>query len=99
VAVKLGLDRVPGRNKMLCDDTLSHITARKWLIYNMEAGMIIKGYKYRQPHDVASLSKLLTFYTAYDIVREFFLVTNTFEIMVLPADSKVGGTTLRVNSE
>jgi D-alanyl-D-alanine carboxypeptidase len=69
VTVKFGLDRVHGRSKMLRDDTLSHITAKKWLIYNMESGMIVKGYKYRQPHDVASLSKLLTFYTAYDIIR------------------------------
>lgn len=69
VTVKLGLERVQGRSKMLRDDTLSHITAKKWLIFNMESGMIVKGYKYRQPHDVASLSKLLTFYTAYDIIR------------------------------
>lgn len=65
----------------------------------MEAGTIVKGYKYRQSHDVASLSKLLTFYTAYDIIREYFLAVNTFEIMLLPNDSKVGGTLLRVNSE
>lgn len=96
--MKLGLDKVPGRQKVLCDDTLTHITAKKWLIYNMEAGVVVKGYKYRQIHDVASLSKLLTFYTAYDIIREYFLAVNTFEIMLLPSDSKTGGTLLRVNS-
>ena len=57
------------KHKMLLEDTFSHLTAKKWLIYNMDAQYVIKGYKYRQPHDVASLSKLLTFYTAYDIVK------------------------------
>jgi D-alanyl-D-alanine carboxypeptidase len=75
------------------------VTAKKWLIYNMEKDYIVKGYKYRLNHDVASLSKLLTFYTAYDIVKEFFLVTSTFEILVLPLDNKIGGSTLRLNSE
>jgi D-alanyl-D-alanine carboxypeptidase len=65
----------------------------------MEKDYIVKGYKYRLNHDVASLSKLLTFYTAYDIVKEFFLVTSTFEILVLPLDNKIGGSTLRLNSE
>lgn len=40
---------------------------------------------------------MLTFYTAYDIIQEYFLVASTFEIMVMPADSKIGGTMLRVN--
>ena len=54
---------------MLLEGTFSHITAKKWLIYNMESQLVIKGYKYRLCQDVASLSKLLTFYTAYDIIR------------------------------
>lgn len=99
MSVRAGLEKIPGRNKVLRDDTLSHVTAKKWLIYNMEKSFVVKGYKYRQSHDVASLSKLLTFYTAYDIVKEYFLVTSTFEILVLPIDSKIGGTMLRINSE
>ena len=84
---------------MLREDNLSHVTAKKWLVYNMEEQFIVKGYKYRQSHDVASLSKMLTFYTAYDIIKEYFLVIGTFEILVLPADSKIGGTILRINQE
>ena len=61
--------------------------------------MIIKGYKYRLSQDVASLSKLLTFYTVYDIIQENFVVASTFEIMVLPIDNKVGGSMLRINYE
>ena len=53
---------------MLKEDNLSHVTAKKWIAFNMEEQYIIKGYKFRQIQDVASLSKLLTFYTAYDIV-------------------------------
>lgn len=48
---------------------------------------------------MASLSKLLTFYTVYDIIQENFIVANTFEILVLPIDNKVGGSMLKINYE
>jgi D-alanyl-D-alanine carboxypeptidase len=35
----------------------------------MQKDEVIKGYKYKKPHDVASLSKLMTFYTSYKIVK------------------------------
>lgn len=63
----------------------------------MEENSIIKGYKYRLCQDVASLSKLLTFYTVYDIIQEHFIVASSFEILVLPIDNRVGGSMLRIN--
>ena len=84
---------------MLLEGTFSHITAKKCLIFNMDSQYVVKGYKNRQPHDVASLSKLLTFYTAYDIVKEYYLVVSTFEVLILPVDNLVGGTMLRLNYE
>ena len=69
VTVKPGLEKIHGKHKLLLDETLSHLTAKKWIIFNMESQYVVKGYKYRNTHDVASLSKLLTFYTAYDIVK------------------------------
>ena len=78
VTVKVGLERLNGKNKLLLDDNLSHLTAKKWIIYNMQSQYILKGYKFRNTHDVASLSKLLTFLTVYDIVKEYFLILTTF---------------------
>ena len=84
---------------MLLEGTFSHVTAKKWLIYNMAENLVIKGYKYRTRQDVASLSKMLTFYTVYDIIKENFIVANSFEILVLPIDNKVGGSMVRINHE
>ena len=65
----MGMRQTPNRDNMLLEVTLSHVTARKWVIFNMRDGEVVKGYKYRLTHDVASLSKLLTFYTAYQIIK------------------------------
>ena len=82
---------------MLRDVTLSHITAKKWAILSMETGTIIKGYKYRLPHPIASISKLLTFYTAYEIIKEYFISISTFDLLIVKADNKVGGIRLPVD--
>lgn len=50
---------------MLREVTLSHLTAKKWIIYSMNEKAIVKGYKYQLEHFIASISKLMTFYTAY----------------------------------
>ena len=69
INVKQGLERIHGKQRMLLEENLSHLTAKKWIIYSMDSQYVVKGYKYRTSHDIASLSKLLTFYTAYDIVK------------------------------
>ena len=79
---------------MLLEVTLTHVTARKWLIWNMKQAEVIKGYKYRLSHEVASLSKLLTFYTAYQVIKEYFIGIGTFDILIDSNDSKVGGVLL-----
>ena len=68
---------MPRKEQWLREITLSHVTAKKWLIYSMQSG-IIKGYKYRLQHDIASITKLLTFYTAYEIIKENYISINKF---------------------
>ena len=55
------------------EETKILVTAKKWAIFDMENNKILKGYKYKKPHDVASLSKILTFYTAYMIIQKYFI--------------------------
>lgn len=97
--MKLRAADCPNRDKMLREVTLSHVTARKWAIVSVSNGDIIKGYKYRQPHAIASISKLLTFYTAYEIVKEYFVSISTFDLLATPADNRVSGTRLAIKAD
>ena len=49
------------------------VTAKKWVIFDMEANCALKDYKHKKEHDIASLTKILTFYTAYQIIQKYFL--------------------------
>ena len=84
---------------MLRENTFNHVTAKKWVIYSMDSHQIVKGYKFRNKHEVASLSKLLTFYTAYDIVKQYYINIATFQLLALQTDSRVGGRKLAINPE
>lgn len=84
---------------MLREVTFSHVTAKKWLVFDLQEGAVIKGYKYRQLHDIASISKLMTFYTAYHILKEHFLAIGNFQILVTKRDSRVGGTCLPLHED
>ena len=53
------------------------VTAKKWIIFDMEGHKTLKGYKQKKHHDVASLSKIMTFYTAYMIIQQYYLGIDT----------------------
>lgn len=99
ILMKLAQSDIPNRDRMLRDVTLNHITAKKWIIYSMQKQAIIKGYKYRQPHQIASISKLLTFYTAYEIIKEYFITVSKFDLLVTCEDNRVGGTKLPLDPQ
>ena len=58
------------------------VTAKKWIIFDMSKNIGIKGYKHKKSHDVASLSKLITFIACYKIIQEHFLSLEKLELMV-----------------
>jgi D-alanyl-D-alanine carboxypeptidase len=84
---------------VLNDDNLVHITAQKWLIYDCQKGIAIKGFKYKKQHDVASLSKLLTFYTAFMIIKEYKLSIDKIDFIVMKEDEDLGGTKISIKKE
>lgn len=75
-----GLER--SVEKLLEEDTVMLVTAKKWIIYDMQTNKTIKGFKHKKEHDVASLSKVLTFYTAYMIIQRYYLSIDRLDMMV-----------------
>jgi D-alanyl-D-alanine carboxypeptidase len=80
----------------LGDDNIIHITAQKWFIYDLDIGEPIKGFKYKKKHDVASLSKILNFYTAYMIIKEYKLSIDKIDLIVMKEDEELGGSKISI---
>lgn len=62
-----------GKQTINIDDNKILVTAKKWIIYDMKTGLGIKGYKHKKQHDIASISKIITFHTAYKIIKDYYL--------------------------
>lgn len=48
---------------------------------------------------MASLTKILTFYTAYMIIQRYYLMLEKMELMVEEADEKIQGTKINIKKE
>lgn len=75
------------------------VTAKKWIIYDMQSNAIIKGYKHKKEHDIASLTKILTFYTAYMIIQRYYLSIDKMELLIDSQDENIGGTKIAIKDE
>ncbi len=62
----------------------------------METNRVIKGYKYKKAHDIASLTKLLTFYTAYMIIQKYYISISKLDVIVQEEDEKIQGTRIKL---
>lgn len=65
----------------------------------MEGGITLKGYKHKKQHDIASLTKVMTFYTAYMIIQKYYLGIERFELMADEVDSHISGTKIKIKAE
>ena len=65
----------------------------------MESNKILKGYKYKKVHDIASLSKILTFYTAYMIIQKYFISLDKLLFSADEYDANIGGTKLKIEAD
>jgi D-alanyl-D-alanine carboxypeptidase len=74
------------------EETVMLITAKKWIILDMETNTTIKGFKYKKEHDIASLTKMLSFYTAYMIIQKYYLSIDRLEMLVDAKDEALQGT-------
>lgn len=82
--------------KLLENENKVLVTAKKWIIFDMEGGKTLKGYKQKKQHDIASLTKVMTFYTAYMIIQRYYLGIERFELMADEVDSQIGGTKIKI---
>jgi D-alanyl-D-alanine carboxypeptidase (penicillin-binding protein 5/6) len=48
----------------------SEIAARAWALLDTQSGQLITGYKYDEPFDPASLTKLMTAYLVFDALKQ-----------------------------
>lgn len=74
------------------------VTAKKWIIFDMESNSTIKGYKHKKQHDIASLTKVLTFYTAYMIIQRYFLSIDKMQLLVDSYDENIQGTKIKLKN-
>ena len=75
------------------------MTAQKWVLYDLQNDLALKGFKHKKQHDVASLSKILTFYTAYMIIKQYYLSLNKTELIVDEEDQTILGTKIPMKNE
>lgn len=85
--------------KLLEEDTKMLVTAEKWVIHDMVTNQPLKGFKHKKEHDIASLTKVLTFYTAFKIISEFYLTLDKLEMFVDAQDEQISGTRLNIEKE
>jgi len=70
---------------------LPRISARSWVVLDVNSGDALFGYKFAVKREVASLTKLMTLYTACRIIEQGRLNADKFECEVSEnASSKVG---------
>lgn len=67
---------------MLKEETLSHITASRWVVFDLNSKKVVKGYKYRKQHELGNLTSLLVFYCVDSLVQKYFLSFDKFELFV-----------------
>lgn len=75
------------------------ITAKKWIIFDMESKMTLKGFKHKKQHDIASITKILTFYTAYMIIQKYFISIDKLDLMIDEQDELIQGTKIKIKSD
>jgi D-alanyl-D-alanine carboxypeptidase len=77
----------------LATQSLPNITAQSYAIYDMKKGHMIHGRKENLKREIASLTKIMTFYTVYDIIERNKLSIDEIKIKVTSSAANVTGTT------
>ena len=75
------------------------MTAKKWIIYDIESNTPLKGYKYKKHHDISSLTKILTFYTAYMVIKKYFLSLDKLFFLATEYDANLPGPKIPIQAD
>ena len=76
------LKRLNSFNQYPNNVALPYISAKSWAIYDMQVARIIQGKKENQQREVASLTKIMTFYTVLRLLDHFNLDPNKTVVTV-----------------
>lgn len=59
------------------------------MIFDCLKSKPLKGYKYKKLHNIADISKILTFYTAYAIIKEYRIIIDKTDLIVMKEDEEI----------
>lgn len=68
------------------------VSAKRWGIFDNDSKELFKGYKVKKEHEIASLTKIMTFYCAYIVVIKYYLIAERFELLVDREAEQLRGT-------
>ena len=78
---------------MLIDKPPPHCSAQSWVVYDRETDQALFGRMEKERREVASLTKIMTFYTALKLVDKYNLDIKAEFITVCEETAAVTGTT------
>jgi D-alanyl-D-alanine carboxypeptidase len=84
--------------KMIVSD-IPKVTAKSWTAIDVDSKKVLFGYKVNSRREVASLTKLMTLFTALDICRERNIDPETFSCKVSKYSSSMIGTSANLKAD
>jgi serine-type D-Ala-D-Ala carboxypeptidase (penicillin-binding protein 5/6) len=78
---------------------LPSVTADAWCIYDVDCGgCIVAGKNCDRKKEVASLTKMMTFYVSWNLFQKFFPESTNIEITIKKECTKVTGTKAKLKA-
>lgn len=79
------------RLKLLLKD-MPKVTAKSWAVADLDSSQVVFGFRATVKREVASLTKLMTLFTALDIVASYNIDPDSFSCSVSKYGASLGGT-------
>lgn len=61
-------------DELLLERTKVLLSAKRWGVFENATQGLLKGFKTKKEHEIASLTKIMTFYCAYVVVIKYYLI-------------------------
>ena len=68
------------------------LTARSWIIYDVNTNNILRGYKHFESREIASLTKIMTCFVSLKLIKRFNLDPKKMYFSVSHSASSITGT-------
>lgn len=74
------------------DNPAPYVSARSWILTNLETGELLYAKQEKEKRQVASLTKVMTFYVVNKITEKYNINVDTTFVKILTPCVHVGGT-------